>query len=135
MNFKWLLVGVIGGVILLPLGPAAVVPMLIYLWKVIELHYWKYEFWGEMIVEKKGVFDVVRREVYYYRIKSLLLEEPFLYRVVGISNLHVKTSDQFNQEFTFVGIDSGEQLRQTLGTLVREHRKERGVKEFDLYEL
>lgn len=135
LNFGWLLVGLGGGVILLPLGPAALVPILIYLWKVIELSCWRYEFWGEMIIEKKGVFNVIRREIHYYRVKSLLLEEPFLYRLVGIGNLHVKTSDKFNQDITLVGVEGAEQLRQTLRTIVGEHRKDKGVKEFDLYEL
>lgn len=135
LNFGWFLVGIVGGIILIPLGPVALIPILIYLWKVIELSCWKYEFWGEMIIEKKGVFNVIRREVHYYRIKSLLLEEPLLYRLVGIGNLHVKTSDKFNQDFTFVAVDNCEQLRQILRTIVQEHRDEKGVKEFDLYDL
>lgn len=135
LNFGWFLVGIGGGIVLLPLGPAALIPILIYLWKYIELSFWRYEFWGEMIVEKKGVFNVVRREVPYFRIKSMLLDEPLLYRMVDIGNLHLKTSDKFNPEFTFVAVSSGEQLRQTLGKIVREHRNHNGVKEFDLYEM
>lgn len=135
INFGWFLFGIGGGIVLFPLGPAALIPMGIFLWKYIEVAVWKYEFGEETIVEHKGVFRRIRSEITYYRIKSVQVDEPLLYRLVGISKLHIITSDQFTENFTFVGLRAGQALRQDIRTMVHLHRGQKGVKEFDLYEL
>lgn len=111
------------------------IPVMIFIYKVLEVYFWRYEFGEETIVERKGVFNVTRNEIHYYRIKSIQVDEPLQYRIVGISNVNLITSDQFTKEFTFVGVHGGEKLRQEIRTMVAQHRGQKGVKEFDLFNL
>ena len=135
INLKWFIFGVGGAVVLSPLGPVAILPVLVYLWKVLEVYCWTYEFGEETIIERKGILDVTTTEIHYYRIKSVQVEEPFLYRLVDIGNLHVITSDQFSERVTFVAVPMVLELRTAIREMVYIHRGDKGVKEFDLYEL
>ena len=100
---------------------------------MIEVNCWKYEFYDDVVVEKKGVFTVTREEVYYSRIKSIMVEEPFLMRLVGLQVIHVITSEQFKPKFTFYAIEGGEHVKKLLDKLVLMSRKNSGIRELDIF--
>ena len=128
LNAGWILFGLVG----IPF----VVPPLIAIYKVIETHCHRYDFYEDHILESYGVFSVIRREVHYFRVKSMLIDEPFLYRLVDLSSVHIKTSDQFNQEFTLKAIPVvGRTLVDDLKAVVKAERKHHNVREFDMYDL
>jgi uncharacterized membrane protein YdbT with pleckstrin-like domain len=100
---------------------------------MIEVYCWKYEFYDDVVVEKKGIFTVTREEVYYNRIKSIMVEEPFLMRLVGLQIIHVITSEQFKPRFTFYAIEGGEHIKSLLDGLVKISRRESGLRELDIF--
>jgi uncharacterized membrane protein YdbT with pleckstrin-like domain len=102
-------------------------------YKLLEVSCWKYEFYDEVMVEKKGVFSITREEVHYSRIKSVMVEEPFLMRLVGLQVIHVITSEQFKPKFTFYAIEGGEHIKNLLSGLVKITRKESGLREIDIF--
>lgn len=102
-------------------------------YKLLEVSCWKYEFYDEVMVEKKGVFSITREEVHYSRIKSVMVEEPFLMRLVGLQVIHVITSEQFKPKFTFYAIEGGEHIKNLLSGLVKITRKESGLRELDIF--
>lgn len=102
-------------------------------YKILEVSCWKYEFYDEIMVEKKGVFSITREEVHYSRIKSIMVEEPFLMRLVGLQVIHVITSEQFKPKFTFYAIEGGEHIKNLLAGLVKITRKESGLRELDIF--
>ena len=57
------------------------------------------------MVERKGVFNVLRKELHYYRIKSVYIEEPFLFRIFNLANVHIKTSDPYLPELKLYGVE------------------------------
>ena len=107
--------------------------VLIFIYKMIEVYCWRYEFYDDTVVEKKGVFTVTSEEVYYNRIKSIMVEEPFLMRLVGLQIIHVITSEQFKPRFTFYAIEGGEHVKSLLDGLVRISRRESGLRELDIF--
>lgn len=135
INLKWFVLGMGGTALLSPLGPVALLPLVIPLWKVIEVFCWTYEFGEETVVESRGVFDVTRNEVHYYRIKSIQVDEPLQLGILGLGNVHLITSDQFTRSFTFEAVDRPEELRELLRELTFIQRQDKGTKEFDLYDL
>ena len=135
LNFGWFLLSVVGIFFIPLIGPIAFLPVLIYIWKLIELSVWSYEFYEDMIIEKKGILNTTMRQIPYYRIKSMMIEEPFQYQLVGISNLHIKSSDQFTKDISLIGIDRGEELMKTLTLIVNAHKEHHGTKEHDIFEL
>lgn len=109
--------------------------LIIPIWKMIESYYIKYEFYEDRIIYRRGVFTVTTDEILLYRVKSINLHEPFLYRIVGISNLSIITSDKYVGEITLTAIPVGTGFRDTLRDMVEENRNIKGTKEFDLYSL
>ena len=110
-----------------------ILTLFIFIYKMIEVNCWRYEFYDDVVVEKKGVFTVTREEVYYSRIKSIMVEEPFLMRLVGIQIIHVITSEQFKPRFTFYAIEGGEHIKKLLDELVLMSRKNSGIRELDIF--
>ena len=110
-----------------------ILTLFIFIYKMIEVNCWKYEFYDDVVVEKTGVFTVTREEVYYSRIKSIMVEEPFLMRLVGIQIIHVITSEQFKPRFTFYAIEGGEHIKKLLDELVLMSRKNSGIRELDIF--
>lgn len=127
LNAGWILFGLVG----IPL----VFPTVIAIYKMIETHCHRYDFYEDHILESKGVFSVIRNEVHYFRIKSIQVEEPFLHRVVDISNVHIKTSDQYMLDFTLKALPVGRTLVKDLKRVVKVERKAHNVREFDMYDL
>jgi membrane protein YdbS with pleckstrin-like domain len=110
-----------------------ILTLLIFIYKMIEVNRCRYEFYDEVMVEKKGVFTVTRDVVYYNRINSIMVEEPFLLRLVGLQIIHVITSEQFKPRFTFYAIEGGEHVKNLLDGLVKISRRESGLRELDIF--
>lgn len=127
LNAGWIMFG-LGGCMF-------IIPPIIALFKMLETYCHRYDFYEDHILESKGIFSVTRNEVYYYRVKSIQIEEPFLYRLVDLSNIHIKTSDQFNREFTLSAVPVGKSLVSDLRKVVKLERKANKVREFDMYDL
>lgn len=105
------------------------------LYKVYEVSCWRYEFYDDVIIERKGVFLVTTRELYYHRIKSVMVVEPLLHRVVDIGNIEVVTSDKFANTFTFTGVSMVQDISNNLRGSISKGRKKNNVREFDLYNM
>lgn len=130
INYGWALLSIVCFFINPHLGGLV---LFIFICKTIEVFCWTYEFYDDVVVEKKGVFTVTREEVYYSRIKSIMVEEPFLMRLVGIQIIHVITSEQFKPRFTFYAIEGGEHIKKLLDELVLMSRKNSGIRELDIF--
>lgn len=101
--------------------------------KILEVYFWRYEFYERTLVERKGILSVTRREVHYYRIKSIKVDEPFWMRIFGLANVSVITSDPYHPELVLYAVPKGLELRQTLRAYTHQRRNEEGVREFDAY--
>lgn len=124
INAGWIMFGLLG----IPL----LIPPLIALYKIIEVHCHRYSFYEAHIIETKGVFNVTHSEIYYFRIKSIQVGEPLLYRLVGLSNINIKTSDQYIREITINAVPVGLILVSDLRNIVKLERKNNNVRELDL---
>jgi uncharacterized membrane protein YdbT with pleckstrin-like domain len=109
--------------------------LLIPAWKMLETSCIKYELYEDRLLYRRGVFTVSTNEILLFRIKSVSLHEPFLYRLVGLSNLSFITSDQYMGNITLKAIPMGPELKETIDELSKEHRRINGVREFDMYNL
>lgn len=127
INSGWILFGLVGILF--------VIPPLIAIWKMIETYCHRYDFYEDHILESKGVFNVVRNETHYFRVKSVLTDEPFLYRLVDLSTIYLKTSDQYTTETVLKAIPVGRTLVEDLRRVVKLERKNHNVREFDMYDL
>lgn len=102
---------------------------------ILDIACWKYQFNERTITERKGVFSVDRNELHFSRIKSIKIHEPFLFRLVGLSNVTIKSSDPYMPELKLYAIPSGQKIWKYLRAKTDQWRKHDGVKEFDMYNL
>ena len=103
--------------------------------QVLDIACWKYQFNERTITERKGILSVDRTELHYSRIKSIKIHEPFLFRLVGLSNVTIKSSDPYMPELKLYAISSGLKVRSYLRAKADKWRKTEGVREFDMYRL
>jgi uncharacterized membrane protein YdbT with pleckstrin-like domain len=123
-NAGWIMFGLLG----MPL----VIPPLIALYKIADVYCHRYQFYETHIIETKGVFSITHSEIYYFRIKSIQVEEPLLFRLVGLSNIHIKTSDQYIRELTLSALPVRETLLTDLRNVVKLERANNNVRELDM---
>ena len=135
INTGWILSGLVGGYLMVTVHALFCIFTLFALYKMYEVECWKYDFYDDMVIERKGIFLVTHKELHYHRIKSVLVEEPLLHRIVDMGNIHVVTSDKYAGNFTFVGISMVEDVSRTLRGTITKGRKKNNVREFDLYNM
>lgn len=102
---------------------------------MLETYCTTYEFYQDRILYRRGVLSVTTDEILIHRIKSINLHEPFLYRIVGISNLRIISSDKFVPQIELTGIPVGREIMDVLRQLVEQNRSIKGTKEFDIYDM
>ena len=116
----------------LDIRPLAVVALIILIIKALNLYCTTWTIQQDNLIEKTGILNVNTEEVLLYRVKDIRLYEPLLYRLVGLSQLTIITSDYTNPSITLYGIKNGEKLMNIIRQLVANSRKVEGVKEIDI---
>lgn len=94
---------------------------------------WKYEFRERTIGESKGVLSISKREIHYFRVKSIRVERPFLYRIVGLTTYDLVTSDPLIPIFRIYAIDDDGTFQTYLKEKVTYWRTAMDVKEKDFH--
>jgi len=112
---------------------ACALAIAIYIYKYFEVDCWRYEFYDDCVIERKGVFSVTRESVNYFRIKSVMVDEPFWMRLLGLSIVKVITSEQFKQEIIFQAVGNGEGIQSFLQENARIERMNMGIRDFDVF--
>ena len=118
--------------IYLDIRPLALVALIILIIKALDLYCTTWTIHQDNLIEKTGILNVNTEEVLLYRVKDIRLYEPLLYRLVGLSQLTIITSDYTNPSIILYGIKNGEELMTIIRQLVANSRKIEGVKELDL---
>ena len=94
---------------------------------------WKYKIYEDSICEKKGVFNVTEEYVHIFRIKSIKIEKPLWLRIVGLSVIHIISSEQYKPYLKLYGIENGDNVRIYLEEVTADERLKHGVKDADLF--
>jgi len=108
-----------------------IIPIFIALWVWIETRCRKYTLTDQRLRYASGVFNRVTDEMELYRVKDLLLEEPFKLRIFGLGNVNLKTSDRTTPELTILAIREAPMVRDTIRQYVEQRRDTKGVREID----
>ena len=108
-----------------------VIPLFIAIWKILVVMNWKWEITNQRINEEKGVFSKTTNELELYRVKDIKLEQPFLLRLVGLSNIQLTTSDRSHPHVLIPAIKNGKRLREDIRNAVEAIRDIKHVREVD----
>jgi len=120
------------GKVLAVVAVLALAPLARALWKALEVRFHRYDVTSQRLRIRRGVLSRLTQEVELYRVKDLTLAEPFLYRLMGLSSIHLHTSDRSHPLVMIRAVRNGDGLREQLRACVEQQRKLHGVRELDV---
>src|SRR5437868_59723 len=108
------------------------VPIFMALARYLQTKSKIYELTTERLKTTEGVFSKKTDTLELYRVKDLETRQPFLYRLVGIENIHINTSD-LTTPFVFIeAIPSNVGFADKLRNQVEMIRQQKRVREIDI---
>src|SRR6202030_2526779 len=109
-----------------------IVPIFIALARYLQTKNKVYELTTERLKTSEGVFSKVIDTLELYRVKDLETRAPFLYRLVGLENIQVNTSDVSTPFVTIDAIPRAVGLADKIRNHVEAIRAQKGVREIDV---
>ena len=100
-------------------------------WQILKVWCIRYEIDPEQLRYSSGILLRKHEFVENYRIKDFLIERPLIYRIFGLGNLTIYTSDKTTPILHLYAIRNPEEKYQILRGLVEISRKEKHVYEID----
>ena len=97
-----------------------------------DWNYWSKTNWGKRSAFKSYWLTRVIDQLELYRVKDIRIEQPFFLRLVGLSNVILKTSDRTNAIVTIPAVANGKELRDILRLAVETRRNEKNVHAINL---
>ena len=91
-----------------------------------------YELTSERLKMREGVFSKVTDTLEMYRVKDIETRQPFVYRLCGIENIQLNTSDTSSPFVLIEAISHRVGLGDKIRNQVEIIRQQKGVREIDV---
>ena len=91
-----------------------------------------YELTSERLKMREGVFNKVTDTLELYRVKDIETRQPFVYRLCGIENVQLNTSDTSSPFVLIQAIPHRVGLGDKIRNQVEIIRQQKGVREIDV---
>jgi membrane protein YdbS with pleckstrin-like domain len=91
-----------------------------------------YEVTSERLKTTEGVLSKVTDTLEFYRIKDIERRQPFLYRLCGIENVQLNTSDASSPLIIIEAVPRNVGLADVIRNEVEKIRQQKGVREIDV---
>jgi uncharacterized membrane protein YdbT with pleckstrin-like domain len=109
-----------------------IVPIFIALSRYLQTKNKIYELTTERLKITGGIFSKVTDTLELYRVKDLETRQPFLYRMFGVENVQMNTSDTSSPFIFIEAIPSAVGLGDKIRNQVEAIRAQKGVREIDV---
>jgi uncharacterized membrane protein YdbT with pleckstrin-like domain len=109
-----------------------VVPIFMALSRYLQTKNKIYELTTERLKTTEGVFSKKTDTLELYRVKDLETHQPFLYRLVGIENVQMNTTDVSSPFVLIEAIPCAAALDDKVRNHVEAIRAQKGVREIDV---
>ena len=109
-----------------------IVPIFIALTRYLQTKNQVFELTTERLKMTKGVFSKVTETLELYRVKDIEVRQPFIYRMLGVENIQVNTSDLSSPVILLEAIPKAVGLADKLRNQVEIIRVQKKVREIDL---
>lgn len=101
------------------------------IYKGFQVYCIQYEIDSEELRYYSGIFKRKHEIIELYRVKDFLIEKPLIYRLLGLGNLTIYTSDKTTPVLRMQAINEPEEKYKILRGLVELNRREKHVFEVD----
>jgi membrane protein YdbS with pleckstrin-like domain len=109
-----------------------IVPIFIGFRRYLETKNQVFELTSERLKMTEGIFSKVTESLELYRVKDIEVLQPFIYRVVGLENIKVNTSDLSSPVILIDGVSQKIGLADKLRNQVEIIRAQKKVRELDI---
>ena len=109
-----------------------IVPIFIGLRRYLETKNQVFELTNERLKMTQGIFSKVTETLELYRVKDIETLQPFIYRIVGLENIKVNTSDLSSPVILLDGISQKVGFADKLRNQVEIIRAQKKVRELDI---
>ena len=109
-----------------------VAPIFMALSRYLQTKSRTYELTSERLKTTQGVFNKVTETLELYRVKDLETRQPFLFRLVGLENVQLNTSDASSSVVLLEAIPASVALADKTRNQVESVRAQKGVREVDV---
>jgi uncharacterized membrane protein YdbT with pleckstrin-like domain len=108
------------------------VPIFIALARYLQTKNKIYELTSERLKITEGIFSKVTDTLELYRVKDIETRQPFLYRLFGVENIQMNTSDTSSPFILIEAIPHTVGLADKIRNQVEIIRQQKGVREIDI---
>lgn len=108
-----------------------VVPIFIAIWHYLKVRTTVYEITTDRLRVRRGVLNRTTENMELYRIKDFTVEQPFVYRMAGVGNVVLVTSDKTLPTLRIEAVQDPDGIVDRLRLRVENLRRELGVRDFD----
>jgi membrane protein YdbS with pleckstrin-like domain len=109
-----------------------VVPIFIAAKRYLQTKCTVYEITTERLKTTDGILSKVTETLEFYRIKDIERQQPFLYRLCGIENVQLNTSDTSSPLVVMEAVPRAAGLADVIRNHVEIIRQQKGVREIDV---
>jgi uncharacterized membrane protein YdbT with pleckstrin-like domain len=109
-----------------------IVPIFIGLTRYLQTRNNVFELTTERLKITEGIFSKVTETLELYRVKDIEVRQPFIYRLLGLENILVNTSDLSSPVILLEGIPKTIGLADKLRNQVEIIRTQKNVREIDI---
>lgn len=111
-----------------------VVPVFYAIWRWIVTRCFRYSVSDQRIRVTQGVFNKRTDSIELYRVKDVVLLQPFWLRLFGLGNVELRTSDMTSPLLTLHAVPDPAALRESVLLAAEARRDTKGVRELDVSE-
>lgn len=109
-----------------------IVPIVLGIKRCLETKNHIFELTSERLKMTDGIFSKVTETLELYRVKDIEVLQPFWYRILGLENIKVNTSDLSSPVIFLEGIPQSVGLPDKLRNQVETIRMQKKVREIDI---
>jgi uncharacterized membrane protein YdbT with pleckstrin-like domain len=111
-----------------------VVPIFYAIWRWIVTRCYRYSVSDQRIRVTAGVFNKRTDSIELYRVKDVVLLQPFGLRLFSLGNVELRTSDMTSPLLTLHAVPEPASLREMILLAAEARRDVKGVRELDVSE-
>lgn len=111
-----------------------VLPVFYAIWRWIVTRCFRYSVSDQRIRVTQGVFNKRTDSIELYRVKDVVLLQPFGLRLFGLGNVELRTSDMTSPLLTLHAVPEPAALREKMLLAAEARRDVKGVRELDVSE-
>lgn len=111
-----------------------IIPVFYAIWRWIETRCFRYFVSDQRIRVSQGVFNKRTDSIELYRVKDVILLQPFWLRLFGLGNVELRTSDMTSPLLTLQAVPGAASLREQILIAAEARRDVKRVREMDVSE-